>query len=360
MNKKHSYRIFCATALVDVCSIVAAFILAYLFRFSGILPTPQGIPSFFSYSQSLLGIVPVYLWFLRSYRLYEQTRQIRRIEEIFVIVKAISFAILILMAITFLYREFSYSRIFLLGLWFFSLLTVSAGRYLLIQWEYHRKKTKKEISKLLIIGINRNARYFIQWAKNNSHYGYEPVGVLGNDSDATGTHLEGVAILGTADMWETFIKEIKPDLVVLLDPDFSREQIMELVVSCEDKMIEFKVGADFYGLLSRNIGVEYISNIPLLGFRSLPLDDVWNRISKRTFDIVISGILMLISMPIWFVIMIISKTQEKGPVFFTQERVGRDGKSFQVIKFRTMKINAEKETGPVWAKENDGRNEENA
>ncbi len=129
----------------------------------------------------------------------------------------------------------------------------------------------------------------------------------------------------------------------------------QLVLLCEDKMVDFKIGADFYGLMSRNVDVEYLSTVPLLGFRALPLDDPWNRFVKRAFDITVSFILIALSSPFWIILAILIKMDDKGPVLYKQERMGRDMKVFDVLKFRTMRVNAEKESGPVWAQADDKR-----
>ena len=187
------------------------------------------------------------------------------------------------------------------------------------------------------------------------HYGQKPVGILATNVEDIGKHVDNVPIVGLTEHWETFIKKLQPDQVVLLDESFSREKITDLVAACEDAFIDFKMGADIYGLIASNVGVEYVSHIPLLGFRSLPLDDPWNQFMKRVFDIFVAGIMTLVFLPLGLVVAVLIKLEGKGPVFYFQERVGRDGKVFRLIKFRTMKIDAEKETGPVWAKPQDDR-----
>ena len=353
-NRKQQ-RLVYFTIGVDVLSLVVSFLAAYFFRFQSFLPLPHGIPELSAYIKALIGIVPVYLILFRHYHLYGTSRHFRRIEEIFIVIKAVTFAIIILMAGTFFYREFTYSRVFLIILWVFSIFFISLGRYLLIEAEYRRKKNKKDVTRILVIGITRNTRQLLQWAKQHPHYGHVPIGILARDESLVGKHLEDAPILGTIDMWQAFINDLNPDRVVLLDPDFSKEEITDLIVTCEDKLIDFKIGADFYGLVTSNVGVEYISNVPLLGFRPLPLDDPWNRSLKRAFDIVVSLFFLVATLPLWIFIILAVKMEGGGPIFYSQERTGRDGKSFQVLKFRTMKVGAEKETGPVWAKENDSR-----
>jgi exopolysaccharide biosynthesis polyprenyl glycosylphosphotransferase len=344
------------TVLCDLLAVVASVFSAYFFRFfSGIVPLRWEHPGLAAYARALVVVLPVYLGFFRAYGLYTTGRHIRRIEEIFLVVKAVSFSIVILMAITFFYRGFSYSRIYLIILWIFSILFVSLARYYLIQWEYRRKVHKKEMAKVLVVGGHRNARGIIQWAKNNPHYGKEVVGILARDASLVGKHLEGVPILGVVDQCESFMDHLRPDEVILLDSHFPRERITDLVATCEDQMMEFKMGADLYGLMTRNVDVEYISSVPLLGFRSLPLDDLWNRFAKRIFDIVVSLFLLMVTWPLWLLTAMAIQWHDRGPIFFKQQRMGRDQKIFDLLKFRTMRVDAERQTGPVWAKPQDSR-----
>lgn len=355
-SRKQTRFIF-LTLLGDVFAIIGSFAFTYNFRFlTGFIPTNDAkLPVFQAYAQALYAVIPVYLYFFRAYGLYRAQRQIRRIEEIFLVIKAITFSVLVLTAMTFFYRGFSYSRIYLIVLWFLSILTVSAVRYLLIQWEYRRKIQKKELTKVLLIGANRNARHIIQWARHNPHYGQEVVAVLAKDPNLLQKHLEGIPIIGLSEECENYIERLKPERVVLVDASFSRERITDLVVFCEDSFIDFKVTADFYGLMTRSVDIENISSVPLLGFRSLPLDDPWNRVQKRAFDILISGLGIVLSSPLWLLSVLLIKLDDGGPLFYFQERMGRDQKIFNVIKFRTMRVDAEKETGPVWARPNDNR-----
>jgi exopolysaccharide biosynthesis polyprenyl glycosylphosphotransferase len=344
-----------ATLLVDVLMIIVSFVVAYFFRFLGVLPTDLGIPALSDYWHALLGIIPIYLWLFREAGLYQPSRHIRRIEEIFLVIKVVTYAVILLMALTFFYRQFSYSRLYLVFMWLFSCIFVSGGRYAIIQWGYWRRLQKKDMIEVLIIGLNRNARALIEWAAQNPHYGQRPVGVLAANVEDIGQHVEGVPVLGLTEHWETFIEKLQPNQVVLLDDSFSREKVTDLVATCEDAFIDFKMGADIHGLIASNVGVEYVSHIPLLGFRSLPLDDPWNRFLKRLFDFGAAAVMALVFLPVGLAVAILIKLEGKGPVLYFQDRVGRDGNVFRLLKFRTMKLDAEKETGPVWAKPEDDR-----
>jgi len=205
------------------------------------------------------------------------------------------------------------------------------------------------------VGTNGTTKSIIDWANDNPHYGREIVGVLTKESAMVGKTFHGCAILGLTDGCESFVATLKPDELVILDTEFSRGRLTELIALCEENGVDFKIGADLFGMMERAVVIEYIRSVPLLGFHALPLDDFWNRVIKRTFDILFSLFFMVISIPAWLMMVILVKCQDGGPIFYAQDRIGRDGCHFTIFKFRTMKVDAEQSTGPVWAREGDER-----
>lgn len=348
-------RYAAAVIITDIIVVIFSYVIAYHTRFSEIFFPPHLItPSFEAYIKAIIVVVPVYLTIFRSYNLYKPERHIRRIYELLNVIKAVSMATVFLMALTFAYREFSYSRIVLVFAWFYTCLFCCISRYALIQVEYfiRREKVRENV---LIVGTNRNSRSLIQWAKENPHYGQDVIGILTNRGAEEGKHVDGIPILGELSDLDEVISMQKIDAVVLSEPNVTREQVTELMMKCESKMIGFKLVADFYGLLTHHVDIEYVSNVPLLGLKSLPLDDPWNRVMKRFFDFMISGVMIIIVSPLFFFVAIAIKVSDRGPVFYRQERIGQDGKGFNIYKFRTMNVEAERTTGPVWAKPNDHR-----
>lgn len=336
----------------DAGTILLGFFCAYWFRFSGwIIPIHKGTPSFEIYAQAVSLLIPVYLVIFRSYRLYQPERPIRRMQELLVVVKGVTVGTFCAMAVTFFYREFSYSRIVFLFAWIFSVIFCCAGRYLLIQFEYFIRR-RKDRDRVLIVGLNRHTRDLIEWSKNNPHYGQDVVGILSNENQA-GKHADGVPILGSYQMVDQVLDQV--DEVVIADSLISRDIVTDIMLKCENRMIGFKLVADFYGLMTHYVNVEYVSNVPLLGLKLLPLDDGLNRLAKRFFDVTASFTALCLLNPILLLIAILIKLTSPGPIFYKQERLGLSGKSFWLFKFRTMTPNAELKSGPVWANVDDER-----
>ncbi len=341
---------------VDATGIFLSFLVAYWARFSQVvIPADRGIPPFHEYAKSLFIVIPAYLWFFRSYGLYRVGRHIRRVEAIFTLLKGIAVGTIFLMALTFFYRGFSYSRLFLVFLWIFASLIVSLFRYVYIQGLYHLRVQSKDIQHVLLVGANRNARALIEWAQQNPHLGQRIEGVLVREPDLVGKHLDGVPIVGTVGQCQQVIGEMRPDEVVVADAQLPREELTRLLLQCEAGLVSFKVAADLYGIVSSNLDVQYVGSVPLLGFGSLPLDDLWNRVVKRSFDVLVSLTSILLSSPLWMIAAGAVKGTDGGSIFFSQERVGQDGKRFMIYKFRTMRQDAECSSGPVWARKDDDR-----
>lgn len=354
-TKKRTSRIL-LVYLADILGILVSFMLAYWVRFSQVvMPAHKGIPPLEEYLKALIVVLPVYLWVFRSYGLYESGRHIRRVEEIFTLLKGIVVGTVILTAFTFFYRAFSYSRLFLVFLWIFASILVGAGRYFLIQWFYQRRNKAKDLHRVLVVGHNRNARNLIQWAKQNPHLGHSIEGVLAQDNSLVGKHLGGVPIVGTLEEYQKLVEKICPDEVIVADPKLPHEKITDLLLRCEDGLVSFKVAADLYGIVTSNLDIEYIASVPLLGIRPLPLDDPWNRLVKRSFDLILSSFLIILTLPLTLFSALAIKLTDGGPIFYIQERVGQDGKCFNLFKFRTMRSDAESQSGPVWTKRGDER-----
>ena len=352
--KKHPILAL-SVLLTDATAVLLSYFIAYEIRFSGILiPVDKGVPSIEAYFRAMVVVVPVYLLIFRAYQLYRPERQIRRIYELLNVVKAVTGAAILLMSVTFIYREFSYSRGVLILGWFLSAVFCCIGRYLLIQIEYFIRR-EKDRERVIIIGANRHSRNLIRWAQENPHYGQNIIGIVTSVESNEGKHFEGVPILGTINGFDQILLEHPVHEVVVADPTISREATGELILKCESKMIGFKLVADFYGLITHHLDVEYISNVPLLGPKILSLDDLWNRAVKRVFDLGVSSVSLVLLSPLFLIIIVLIRILDGKKVFYKQERVGQDSVHFFLYKFRTMSLDAEKKTGPVWTQPDDHR-----
>ena len=137
-------------------------------------------------------------------------------------------------------------------------------------------------------------------------------------------------------------------------PEAPREQILDMISQCERGRIGIKVYPDVFQIIASEISIGDLDGLPMLTVRDVALRG-WRLTLKRAFDLVVGSILLVVFSPFMLFMAILVKLESRGPALYVQERMGLDARPFPVIKFRTMRVDAEKWTGPIWAKQGDPR-----
>ncbi len=145
------------------------------------------------------------------------------------------------------------------------------------------------------------------------------------------------------------------DIVVLADGRRREGDVLALARECEKNMVDFMVIPSGFQILLSGLELTTISSVPLLGVTRLPLDSPTNSFLKRVIDIVGALVGMILSFPLVAIFCLLVYAESPGPVLYRQVRVGRRGRHFRIIKIRSMKLDAEKESGARWATRNDDR-----
>ncbi len=193
--------------------------------------------------------------------------------------------------------------------------------------------------------------------KKNRFKGYEIIGVITAremDDDVT-TDIRGVPILSQSDNFEEAMRIHAVDTIVITKRDRRGNMPTEDLLKCKVKKIRIHEGFSFYEKVNRNIYIDEFLRTSWFIFEDGFFHTSLHGSVKRLQGITISFILLTMLSPILILIAIIIKLESPGPVFFFQERVGRNGKSFRLIKFRSMRDDAEKKGVPVFAQKNDPR-----
>jgi len=328
------------TFLIDLILIAMAFLLAYWLRFySGLIPITKGIPSFKPYLNLLPLVVFIYGVVFVSVGVYRSKRLLSFLSEAGAIVKGIVLAFLLLMSFSFLYRGFSFSRLVFILFNFFALILVLVGHGCMRTLRERMIRKGIGVKKVVLIGDKKKAEEVEKVLLKYPLLGYQITGVFDWKEKEKVMNL---------------LKEGGIEKLVLVSPPGSEEVLKELIKECSDFNVDFTIIPGIYSLLTTRLRVEVLEGIPMIGIKETPLQGV-NLWVKRLEDIIISSFLLLITFPLFLVIPLLIKLTSRGPVFYRQERVGLDGKPFVMLKFRTMKMDAEKETGPVWATPDDPR-----
>jgi Undecaprenyl-phosphate glucose phosphotransferase len=346
---------------------VSAFIIAYAIRFySGLIPIRYGLPPLQQYINLLPFIAAVVPLGFHLQGLYRLRRGRSRVDDFFqVFVGSI-------LAVVFGIVSTIYTQIYFAGptarttgafqvsqpVWvIFLVLNVSltfATRELMREILERRWRAGIGLKRILIAGAGDLGRLVADKILEHRELGYQIVGFV--DDRAGGDHLgyRGLPLLGTLEeAGEITSREAVDHLYVALPPE-QHMKMLELLESTSREMVDVKVVPDLLQVIALRARLEDLDGVPIINVNDIPLQGV-NSFIKRIIDIGISGAaLVVLAIPLGLISLIVKLTSQ-GVVFYRQERMGLDGKSFTIVKFRSMYDDAERDTGPVWAQVSDPR-----
>lgn len=345
------------TVVSDIFAIEASFLFSYWLRFfspfTELFPVELGVPPLEAYVYGSFFVIPVWLFLFKTRGMYATRRTSHFSDEFFPIVRVVAIGIVVVMASAFFYRAFSFSRLVLGLLALSSVAFLSVGRFTVLKIEQARYRLGQDIKHVIIVGTNETAKRIFQAIRMRPSLGYHVMGYFSATSKK-GLRISGATRLGTIGSVPKYLKGHSVDLVLVALPHTEHSKLFTLVRECQGLNVEILMAPDMVELMTSRVRVEDIEGVPFIQVREASLT-TWNRILKRSFDILFAFIIILLASPLLLMLAFLIKITSPGPVFFLQERVGLDGSLFRVMKFRTMQTDAEKETGPVWAKKNDPR-----
>lgn len=323
---------------VDILAILTAFIGAYFLRqIWEIVPISYMWP-FESYLRFTFLILPVWILVFAAGGLYKTTEVRKSTEQILPVFLSTSTTMMIILVYIFFSRSFFFSRLIILYVWVLTFLFVLAGRFLIIFIQRYLYKYGIGVHRVTVLGGSEFAKSIISEIQNNRNLGLKLVGTILKDKQSK---TRGIGkFLGPLKEISQILKENPFDELVCAEPALSENQVLKLVEFCEDKKIIFKLCPNLFNVRSTNVAVETLAAIPIIEFKKTPLEG-WGRICKRTFDLLISLLLLIILSPLFAMIAVAIKLDSQGPVFFKHKRVGAFGKIFTFYKFRSMIANAE-------------------
>lgn len=356
-NRRNDFLIPLLAVVSDALAIEGAFVLSYWLRFDSPLtswfPVELGVPPFDAYLYGSLFVIPAWIFLFKSRGLYRPRRTVHFSEEFFPVVRVVFLGMLIVMAAAFFYRAFSFSRLVfgLLGL--SSVILLSFGRYVVMKFEQWWYATGRDTKSVILIGSNPTAARVYEMIASQPSLGYRILGYFtaGPKRSLSGTTAQ---FLGTLPKVPMFVRNNNVDVILIALSSKDHPLLLDLIRECEGLNTEMLMVPDLVDLMTSRVRITELEGIPFLQVKEAALS-TWNQIIKRGFDIVTAALVLLLASPVMILIAIMVKLTSHGPVFYLQERIGLDGKPFKVIKFRTMKTDAEKESGPVWARKDDPR-----
>lgn len=233
-----------------------------------------------------------------------------------------------------------------------SLLLWRALFYRLLQFESIARNFRQRI---LFVGWNPDAGRLDDAVGTDSRHPYDILGCV----SAEGNRFQSpppdkIPRLGNYSDLPKLLARKEVDIVVLADIERSFEEIVDLSNLCEKEYVQFKVIPSYFQMTLAGLHLESISGVPILGAAELPLDRLSNRALQRTVDIIGALVGLTISAPLIALCGLAVYLESPGPIFYRQVRTGRNGRNFEIIKIRSMRLDAEK-GGAQWAKKNDPR-----
>ena len=229
---------------------------------------------------------------------------------------------------------------------------VIIGRVIVRATLERRHRAGKDLDRVLIAGNGELARAFFE--RMNAHrdqLGFRIIGFLRNGE---ATKIADLPCLGTIDEAESVVREHRIDHVFVALPHASSEAMMVLLDRLVRSLVAIHVVPDLLQFMVLRSRVEDLDGLPTINLSETPLEG-WSRFVKRGFDLAVAGIALLLFSPVMALIAIAIWLEDRGPIFYRQVRMGLDGKSFDILKFRSMRVGAEVETGAVWADRDDPR-----
>ena len=340
------------TVVVDMAMATAAFYLAHMLREAVPFPVPLRLGPFRNYAVQLMTYVLSLLAVFFFHRLYHLRRAASRIDQFYTILSAISIATLAATALTYLAFRASadLARGMILYAWALSIPMVTFGRFLsgLIQ----RFVRSRRPDRLLLVGTGDIAKMILQKTIGSPQLGYRVIGFV--DGNGAGGEIEGLPILGSQGDLTTVLKRHHVQEVMIALREASHDQLLDIISACESEHATVRIFPDLFQIIASDLRISDLDGLPLLTVRDVALRG-WKLTAKRMIDVTISAMGLIFLSPVLLLIGLAIVIESKGSIFYSQVRVGLDGRPFQMLKFRSMRVDAEKETGPVWATQDDPR-----
>lgn len=353
MIKQNEKSINKIIALIDIITIVLAFLITWYFRVvSGLFKMEGGYLSFKEYLVPVIIMIPIYLIIYNYKKLYIVERVIFLSKEVWNIVVANIIGILIFIGVLFITKQINYSRVFLI-IFFITCTTCTCIQRVIIRFimrsirknGYNKKYT-------VFVGYNEDTRKFYNLIKSNKHWGYNVLGIFEDEA----VEYDDIKYLGKISKIEEYLDKNRDvdEIIITLEMNHY-DKIKGIIEVCEKLGVRAQIIPNYSKYLPAKPFVEEIGGIPLINMRYIPLDDVLNRALKRSIDIVGSLIAIILFSPITLITAIVIKATSRGELIFKQERIGLNRNPFTMYKFRSMKIQDPDEEKSNWTIKNDTR-----
>ncbi len=288
-------------------------------------------------------------------RLYHLVRATSRVDEFYAIMAGTTVGTLLTVSVASLTLKntvfaVNLSRGMIAYAWIFGALLVIAGRWILHQMRGIIQSRGFVQDRVIIIGAGDAARLVVQKIQGSPFLGYRLLGVV---TDAPAPPVDGLAMLGCTEDLPRLIDEQSVDEVIIAMPEANDDDMLRLISLAHRDRVSLKVFPNLFEIMAAGVTIDDLGGLPLLSIRDVALRG-WKLSFKRTIDLAGSLVVMILLSPFLLLVAILIKLDSPGPVFYVQERMGLDARSFLMFKFRSMRLDAEA-NGPGWTVKDDPR-----
>ncbi|MEX0830729.1 MAG: undecaprenyl-phosphate glucose phosphotransferase [Nitrospirales bacterium] len=354
MLRRHSEFFKNLLFLSDLLLISACWVAAYYIRFSStFFPVTKGVPPVEPYLWLIIPIILVWGICFSSLNLYRPRRMGSHLAEFVDVAKANSLCLLILLALSFFLKTYDFSRLVILYFWILNLAVLGFSRMVFREILRLLRRLGYNQRHVVVIGAGNLGQRVVHMLRAHPELGMNVRGYLSRNEVKVGQVLEEVPVLGTFNQANTFLTP-EVDVVFLCLPPAVEGEAERLMKILSTMTAEVKIIPSIYEFITLRAEAEIFDGLPVITLQGSPLFG-WNLFLKRWFDVAGSLVALGMTMPLMGLIAAMIKITSPGPVLYRQKRIGLDGRSFEIIKFRTMELNAESKTGPIWAQSGDDR-----
>ncbi len=330
--------------LVDIVLILVAFALAYVARYhlSTFRPVLEINQADFGPYIPFALVYAAILWLIyQGNGLYRAVRGRALMEEVYTIGSGVASAIVVLLALFFVFQPLVFSRLMLLYVAVATVALLALARVVRRAVEAHLRSKGIGVERVVVVGAGEAGQAVLRTMMARRDLGYQPVGYM-DAENADRADLGRVKWLGTPENLRSTIRRHHVDLVVIALPWSNHDLIQSLTRTARRAGADVRLVPDVFQLNMRQVQVENLDGIPLLGFNDERQFRGTNRLLKRAIDIS----LILLASPALLVIFALTalaiRLESPGPIFYTARRVGENGREFDMLKFRSMIPDADK------------------
>jgi exopolysaccharide biosynthesis polyprenyl glycosylphosphotransferase len=330
---------------VDALLVGGAFLLSYSLRYEAqfLQPVDEANAAPFSpYSPYTAIFAVMMLFFNQNAGLYRERRGRSWWDEVFIIGNSATNAAVAVMALSFLLRPLVFSRLLIVQAAILVVVLLGLWRAVLRGVRSEMLKRGIGIERVLVVGAGSVGLSVLQIILARPDLGFKIVGFVDDDPERGATDLGRVLAFGQVDNLPRLIDQYGVDLVIITLPWQVQRKILRIVRECERKHVKVRTVPDMFELSLSQVQVEMLGGIPLLGLNGDARFHTSDRLVKRALDVFLTALALLPASLITGLVALAIRLDTPGPIFFTQERIGLNGRPFKVYKFRSMVADAEK------------------